>query len=127
VTTWSQPATGNGGGLLRAVVVRVSLPKKVRTIVSATADFYMECIVNDCLPLSDDTWNYLSRDDIQELTDEIYEVSEFHFTSRFGKTHLIEGISLQFARRLDRLGLAVTEIKDLLELADDCLAVWEGN
>ncbi len=86
--------------------------------MSATADFYMECIENDCLPLSDDTWNYLSRDDIQDLTDDFYEVSEFHFTSRFGKTHLIEGISLQFARRLDRLGLAVTEIKDLLDMSE---------
>ena len=86
--------------------------------MSATCEYYMECIENDCLPLSDETWNYLSRDDIQDMTDEIYEVSEFHFTSRFGKTHLIEGISLQFARRLDRLGLAVTEIKDLLEMSE---------
>ena len=95
--------------------------------MSAVADFYIECIENDCLPLSDETWNYLSRDDIQELTDDFCEIGEFHFTSRFGETRLIEGISLQFARRLDRLGLAVTEIKDLLELADDCLDVWEGN
>jgi hypothetical protein len=89
--------------------------------MSATCDFYIECIENDCLPLSDETWNYLSRDDIQELTEDFYEVSEFRFTSRFGKTHLIEGVSLNFARRLNRLGLAVTEIKDFLELADDCL------
>ena len=88
--------------------------------MSATGDFYIECIENDCLPLSDDTWKYLFRDDIAALTDDFCEIGEFYFTSRFGKTHLIEGISVNFARHLDRLGLAVTEIKDFLELVDAC-------
>ena len=94
--------------------------------MSATCDFYIECIENDCLPLSDETWAYLEGIHYN-YHPVLIETSEFDFTSRFGETWTVEGITVDCARRLERLGLAVTEIKDFLELTDDCLAVWEGN
>ena len=93
--------------------------------MSATCDYYLECIDNDCLPLSDATWAYLDRIDHQYQTVWI-DTSEFDFTSRFGETWTVEGITVDCARRLERLGLAVTEIKDFLELTDDCLAGGKG-
>ena len=50
--------------------------------MSAVADFYLECVENDCLPLSDETWSYLDRIDSQYQTVWI-DQTEFEFTSRF--------------------------------------------
>ena len=93
--------------------------------MSATCDYYLECIDNDCLPLSDETWDYLECIHYN-YHPVLIETSEFKFTSRFGETWTVEGITVNCARRLERLGLAVTEIKDFLELTDDCLAGGKG-
>ncbi len=87
--------------------------------MSAVADFYLECVENDCLPLSDETWSYLDRIDSQYQTVWI-DQTEFEFTSRFGETRTIEGITVECARRLCRLGFGVTEIKDFIDLIEDC-------
>ena len=87
--------------------------------MSAVADFYIDCVDHDCVPLSDDTRAYLRRMSDKYQTCH-YDESCFDFTSRFGETRTIEGITIDSARRLCRLHFAVTEIKDFIDLVDEC-------
>ena len=87
--------------------------------MSAVADFYIECVDHDCVPLSDETWAYLNRMSDKYQTC-YWERSTWYFTSRFGETREIDGITIDSARLLCRRHFAVTEIKDFIEMVDEC-------